>query len=284
MAPEILCGEKYGEKVDIWSVGAVLYEMAVGIPPFRAQNHVELTKKINQSKGIKFPDEDPRALARAQANGDTIAVVPDDIKKLIRSLLKRIPAERYSFEQFFASAAMENSKFPRPIRDAPPPPTAEDDENINGSQGQGGIPEHHRVIPPEVLDPKAIIPPSKFNFRRRESAAMERCVMLCWVMLCVNMSLTRSYHVSAESASPRLTASPASNTNPLPKPVTAEVIPGETEEDGILRREYVLVDEGPAVEFHKKVDGKSLHPHCLTCDVLIRLLFQKYTPLVDVRL
>ena len=142
--------------------------MAVGIPPFRAQNHVELTKKINNSKGIKFPDEDPRALARAQANGEEVSVVPDDIKKLIRGLLKRIPAERFSFDQFFTSTAMENSKFPRPTRDAPPPPVEEDD---NGSPTQSTIPEHHRVIPPEVLDPKAIIPPSKFNFRRRDTTA-----------------------------------------------------------------------------------------------------------------
>ena len=33
--------------------------------------------------------------------------------------------------------------------------------------GQPPIPDHHRVIPPEVLDPKAMIPPSKFNFRQR---------------------------------------------------------------------------------------------------------------------
>lgn len=32
-------------------------------------------------------------------------------------------------------------------------------------------------------------------------------------------------------------------------------IPGETEEDGILRREYVLVGEPQAVEFNRAVDG-----------------------------
>ena len=31
----------------------------------------------------------------------------------------------------------------------------------------GSVPDHHKVIPPEVLDPKAMIPPSKFNFRRQ---------------------------------------------------------------------------------------------------------------------
>jgi len=33
------------------------------------------------------------------------------------------------------------------------------------------------------------------------------------------------------------------------------VIPGETEEDGLLRREYVLVGDTQAVEFNRAVDG-----------------------------
>jgi serine/threonine-protein kinase ULK2 len=33
------------------------------------------------------------------------------------------------------------------------------------------------------------------------------------------------------------------------------VIPGETEEDGLLRREYVLVGDTQAVEFNRTVDG-----------------------------
>ena len=60
MAPEILKYEPYGPKVDLWSTGAVLYEMAVGKPPFRAQNHIELINKIEKSKGIRFPDEEPQ--------------------------------------------------------------------------------------------------------------------------------------------------------------------------------------------------------------------------------
>jgi len=54
MAPEILRYEKYDAKADLWSVGAVLYETTVGRPPFRAQNHIELLKKIEHSKGIEF--------------------------------------------------------------------------------------------------------------------------------------------------------------------------------------------------------------------------------------
>lgn len=58
MAPEILRYEKYDAKADLWSVGAVVYEAAVGRPPFRAQNHIELLKKIDHARSrVHFPDE-----------------------------------------------------------------------------------------------------------------------------------------------------------------------------------------------------------------------------------
>ena len=176
MAPEILRYEKYDAKADLWSVGAVLYEMCLGKPPFRAQNPVELLKRIEQSKGIKFPDEDPSfAAAQSSANPDALPVVPPDIKGLIRALLKRQPVERASFEQFFKSEALARSKFPR----VAPEMTSRTSTltTVTSSQGNdyqddvpiGHVPDHHRVIPPEVLDPKAMIPPSKFHFRRRDT-------------------------------------------------------------------------------------------------------------------
>lgn len=101
MAPEILRYEKYDAKADLWSVGAVLYETCVGKPPFRAQNHVDLLRRIERSEDrIKFPDE------KRQEEGDTKVPtkVADDLKSLIRKLLKRHPAERMSFEDFFREA------------------------------------------------------------------------------------------------------------------------------------------------------------------------------------
>jgi serine/threonine protein kinase len=60
MAPEILKGEKYDAKTDLWSVGAIIYEMVTGRPPFKAQNHIELLRKIEKGDGwIRFPDESP---------------------------------------------------------------------------------------------------------------------------------------------------------------------------------------------------------------------------------
>lgn len=101
MAPEILRYEKYDAKADLWSVGAVLFEMSVGKPPFRAQNHVDLLRKIERGEDkIKFPDE-----KRQEEGTDKIpTLVAPDVKALIRALLKRNPTERMSFDDFFREA------------------------------------------------------------------------------------------------------------------------------------------------------------------------------------
>ena len=164
MAPEILRYEKYDAKADLWSVGAVLYEMSVGKAPFRALNHIELLKKIEHSKGVKFPDEDPDSTSGKDKGGGSAELpVPADIKALVRILLKRNPAERASFDDFFSSTALAKSKFPRPSEFSSEQQMGTSSTAWNG---RPPTPEHHRVIPPEVLDPKAMIPPSKFNFRR----------------------------------------------------------------------------------------------------------------------
>jgi len=98
MAPEILRYEKYDAKADLWSVGAVLFEMVAGRPPFRANNHVELLRKIEKGEDrIKFPDETPPKEGEAPA-----VPVSGDIKALIRGLLKRQPVYRMNFQDFFA--------------------------------------------------------------------------------------------------------------------------------------------------------------------------------------
>ncbi|KAH9247717.1 hypothetical protein BASA84_000132 [Batrachochytrium salamandrivorans] len=60
MAPEILRGDRYDAKADLWSLGGILYEMITGHPPFSAQNHIELLRKIESRSGwIRFPGEAP---------------------------------------------------------------------------------------------------------------------------------------------------------------------------------------------------------------------------------
>ncbi|KAJ9127506.1 hypothetical protein QFC24_000915 [Naganishia onofrii] len=104
MAPEILRYEKYDAKADLWSVGALLFEMAVGKPPFKALNHIELLKKIERNDDrIRFPDEEPLSRDEMEDYSDIKNAPPvaPDIKELIRKLLKKRPVMRMSFNEFF---------------------------------------------------------------------------------------------------------------------------------------------------------------------------------------
>jgi serine/threonine-protein kinase ULK2 len=94
MAPEILRYEKYDAKADLWSVGTVTFEMLTGKPPFRAANHIELLRKIeNTDDKIKFPDE-PR--------------ISPDMQRIVKALLKREPKERISFTDFFDDSTVKD--------------------------------------------------------------------------------------------------------------------------------------------------------------------------------
>lgn len=112
MGPEILAYEKYDAKADLWSVGAVLYEMATGRPPFRAQNHIELLKRIQENGDkIRFPDERQPSDDASRAD---VPAIGNDVKDLIRKLLKKNPVERISFEEFFMHPAVTQDTQPTP--------------------------------------------------------------------------------------------------------------------------------------------------------------------------
>lgn len=144
MAPEILRYEKYDAKADLWSIGAVTFEMVVGKPPFRASNHVELLRRIEKNEDrIRFPDERSEAtwlrdVEKRREAGEVVTAdqekrgptpVAEDIKALVRGLLKRKAIERMSFEDFFGSSvvldarpqAAETNKSVQPSPTAEPP-------------------------------------------------------------------------------------------------------------------------------------------------------------------
>lgn len=88
MAPEILMGQQYDAKADLWSLGAIMFEMLCGGPPYTGSNQASLLKEM-RSRDPCIPSDVSTELSYA-------------CKHLMRKLLQRRPVERISFEGFFS--------------------------------------------------------------------------------------------------------------------------------------------------------------------------------------
>ncbi|KAM5240171.1 serine/threonine-protein kinase ULK3 isoform 2-T2 [Hipposideros larvatus] len=94
MAPEMVCQRQYDARVDLWSVGVILYacplppstEALFGRPPFASRSFTELEEKIRSNWVIELPLRPP--LSR-------------DCRDLLQRLLERDPSRRISFQDFF---------------------------------------------------------------------------------------------------------------------------------------------------------------------------------------
>ncbi|KAJ3362801.1 Serine/threonine-protein kinase [Allomyces arbusculus] len=130
MAPEILRYEKYDQKADLWSVGVILYELWFGRVPYRAQNHIELLRKIERGRDhVRFPrgvlpplhapapPPAPAEVARSAPSASVLSPNTDDTPvlpglppqyvaheeyDLVTHLLRQIPSHRMSLATFFA--------------------------------------------------------------------------------------------------------------------------------------------------------------------------------------
>ncbi|KAH0518709.1 Serine/threonine-protein kinase ULK3 [Microtus ochrogaster] len=87
MAPEMVCQRQYDARVDLWSVGVILYEALFGQPPFASRSFSELEEKIRSNRVIELPLRPQLSL---------------DCRDLLQRLLERDPSRRISFKDFFA--------------------------------------------------------------------------------------------------------------------------------------------------------------------------------------
>ena len=82
MAPEVLMGQKYNYKADLWSLGVILYQLIENELPFMASNHIDLINTINKKTYVI-------------KKSDSIE------KDLIQHLLVVEPEKRSTYEFFF---------------------------------------------------------------------------------------------------------------------------------------------------------------------------------------
>jgi len=87
-APEIMDGQEYNSKADLWSVGVIIFQLLYNKLPFPGRTKAELKRNIMKSKGVQLPEN----------NNNPITKVCFD---LINRLLKKNPDERIEFEDYF---------------------------------------------------------------------------------------------------------------------------------------------------------------------------------------
>ncbi|KAL7331448.1 Serine/threonine-protein kinase, variant 2 [Mucor circinelloides] len=87
MAPEVLKGEPYNYKADLWSLGVVLYELMTGHTLFRSTDMENLRTTVDAYKD-SIPFKEGKY------------VYSSELKDLTKVLLKRCPDDRASCEEF----------------------------------------------------------------------------------------------------------------------------------------------------------------------------------------
>ncbi|KAF3686886.1 Serine/threonine-protein kinase ULK3 [Channa argus] len=97
MAPEMVCRRQYDSRVDLWSVGVILYEALFGRAPFASRSYSELEDKIRSNQPIELPPG---------------ARVSKDCRDLLLRLLERNPDARITFAEFFTHPFLDLEHMP----------------------------------------------------------------------------------------------------------------------------------------------------------------------------
>jgi hypothetical protein len=111
MAPEQLRGEEVDARADLWSFGAVLYEMLAGSPPFVKRSHESLQDLMQM-----ILEREPPPIREARPD------TPPVLARIIERCLRKDPAARFAtageIVDELRAAALLTDPHPRPDREA----------------------------------------------------------------------------------------------------------------------------------------------------------------------
>ncbi|CAN6576265.1 unnamed protein product [Malus baccata var. baccata] len=154
MAPEIMQLQKYDAKADLWSVGAILFQLVTGRTPFTGNNQIQLLQNILKATELQFPSDSNN--------------LSSECKELCQKLLRRNPVERLTFEEFFnhpfLSQQSPYSRSRRASRMADGFPTSEHNAMMNMEESS------QEDCLPFLLDDDSSGPEGSPSFSRRRSS------------------------------------------------------------------------------------------------------------------
>jgi len=93
MSPELLMGDKYNSKCDVWALGFVFYQMLFGLTPWTGKSQMDLHKNIN-SLQLKFPETTP---------------LSENAKDLLRKMLDPSESQRIAWPDIFKHSLITRS-------------------------------------------------------------------------------------------------------------------------------------------------------------------------------
>jgi len=97
MAPEMVLDRKYDAKVDLWSVGVIMFECLFGKAPYKSDTVNELLQKIKLEEQIKIPE---------------IPKLSNSCEDLLARCLQRDPEKRIDFPDFFEHPFLDLEHMP----------------------------------------------------------------------------------------------------------------------------------------------------------------------------
>eukprot|EP00903_Cladosiphon_okamuranus_P018574 g17097.t1 len=96
MSPELCCGEGYsGQLADVWALGATMYMIRCGKPPFMANQVMALYDKI-QNDPLEFPPEVNMSVG---------------LKRLLRAMMEKGAAQRVTLDQVVADRWLQQGDY-----------------------------------------------------------------------------------------------------------------------------------------------------------------------------
>ncbi|KAL0433314.1 UNVERIFIED_CONTAM: Phosphoenolpyruvate carboxylase kinase [Sesamum latifolium] len=101
VAPEVVTGMDYNEKVDVWSAGVILYIMLAGIPPFYGESAGEIFESVLRAN-LRFPRS-------------VFSSISSEAKDLLRRMLCKDAWRRFSADQVLRHPWMTSGGDSRPV-------------------------------------------------------------------------------------------------------------------------------------------------------------------------